>query len=136
MQYILFLLKGDGPVKDILDDSALLDQITDMLNEDPPVSNWKHLARELKIPQGKCKIFEPAEDSSSPTKMLFRSIENCEPDMTFEELVLALVAMKRQDALDVLQKYFSGKLFFNILFFCILLNATEHGHRMNILGFL
>ena len=96
-------------MKDILDHSDLLDQITDLLNEDSPVPNWRHLARELKIPQEKfCKIFEPTEES--PTKLLFRSIENCEPDLTFEELVLALVAMKRQDVLDVLQKYFSSKL--------------------------
>jgi len=47
---------------------------------------------------------------------LFKSIENWEPDLTFEELVLALVAMKRHDVLNVLQKYFSSKLkFFTII---------------------
>ena len=115
------MFKGDEPVKDILNNSDLLDQITDLLNEDPPAPNWRHLARELKIPQEKCKIFEPTEDNNSPTKLLFRSIENCEPDLTFEELVLALVAMKRQDVLDVLQKYFSSKLTFCPLFFLIIM---------------
>lgn len=105
----MFLFEGDEPVKDVLDDSDLLDQITDLLNEDSPSPHWRHLAKELKIPQEKCKIFEPSQDDNSPTKLLFRSIENCEPDLTFEELVLALVAMKRQDALDVLPKYFSGR---------------------------
>lgn len=104
-------------MKDILDHSHLLDQVTDLLNEDSPAPNWRHLARELEIPQEKfCKIFEPTEES--PTKLLFRSIENCEPDLTFEELVLALVAMKRQDVLDVLQKYFSSKLTFCPLCIC------------------
>lgn len=103
-------------MKDILDDSDLLDQITDLLNEDPPAPHWRHLAKELKIPQEKCKIFEPTEDSNSPTKLLFKSIENWEPDLTFEELVLALVAMKRHDVLNVLQKYFSSKLnFFTVV---------------------
>ncbi|XP_078349882.1 uncharacterized protein LOC144634708 isoform X2 [Oculina patagonica] len=101
-------IPGDEPVKGILDDSELLDQITDLLNEDPPSPHWRHLAKELKIPKEKCKIFEPTEDTNSPTKLLFKSIEKCEPDLTFEELVLALVAMKRQDVLDVLQKYFSS----------------------------
>ena len=86
--------------------------MTDLLNEDPPAPHWRHLAKELKIPQEKCKIFEPTEDSHSPTKLLFKSIENWEPDLTFEELVLALVAMKRHDVLSVLQKYFSSKLKF------------------------
>lgn len=106
-------VSGDEPVKGILDDSDLLDQITDLLNEDPPSPHWRHLAKELKIPKEKCKIFEPTEDTNSPTKLLFKSIEKCEPDLTFEELVLALVAMKRQDVLDVLQKYFSSKLKFS-----------------------
>ncbi|XP_022801867.1 uncharacterized protein LOC111339463 [Stylophora pistillata] len=101
-------IPGDEPVKNILDDSDLLDQITDLLNEDPPSPHWRHLAKELKIPQEKCKIFEPTEDVNSPSKLLFKSIERCEPDLTFEELVLALVAMKRQDVLDVLLTYFSS----------------------------
>lgn len=106
-------LSGDELVKNILDDSELLDQITDLLNEDPPHPHWRHLAKELKIPQEKCKIFEPTEDVNSPTKLLFKSIERCEPDLTFEELVLALVAMKRQDVLDVLLTYFSSELIFS-----------------------
>lgn len=110
---ILYVISGDEPVKDILDDSDLLDQITDLLNEDPPAPHWRHLANELKIPQEKCKIFEPTEENNnSPTKLLFKSIGNWEPDLTFEELVLALVAMKRHDVLNVLQKYFSSELKF------------------------
>ena len=112
MLIVCFTFEGDEPVKDILDDSDLLDRITDMLNDDS-THHWRHLARALKIPPEKCKIFEPTEDNNSPTKLLFKSIEKCEPDLTFEELVLALVAMKRQDVLDVLQKYFSSK--FNFL---------------------
>lgn len=112
MLTVCFAFEGDEPVKDILDDSDLLDRITDMLNDDS-THHWRHLARALNIPPEKCRIFEPAEDNNSPTKLLFKSIEKCEPDLTFEELVLALVAMKRQDVLDVLQKYFSSK--FNFL---------------------
>ncbi|XP_068727992.1 uncharacterized protein [Montipora capricornis] len=101
-------IPGDQPIKNILDDSAFVDQIAEVLNDDPPSPNWRHLARELKIPVDKWKVFEPTEDNSSPTRLLFKSIAKCEPDLTFEELVLALVAMKRQDVLDILQKYFSS----------------------------
>lgn len=70
------------------------------------------MAAELKIPEEKFKISKLSEDGSRPTKLLLRSIAKCEPDLTFEELVLALVAMKRQDALDILHKYFLSKLIF------------------------
>lgn len=52
------------------------------------------------------KTFELSEDDSSPTKLLLNRTAKYEPDLTFEELVLALVAMKRQDVLDILYKYF------------------------------
>ena len=107
---------GDDQVKDILDDTDLVEQITDLLNGDPPYPNWRQLAGELGIPDEKCKIFEPVEDNQSPITLLFKSIEKFDPELTFEELILALVAMKRQDALDVLQKYFSSKCVFLLLF--------------------
>ena len=75
----------------------------------------------LKFLWDKWKVFEPTEDNSSPTRLLFKSIAKCEPDLTFEELVLALVAMKRQDVLDILQKYFSSKLHFGFPYFKFLL---------------
>lgn len=92
--------------KNVLDDSLLVDQVSELLNKDPPSPNWRDLAAELEIPVKKLKIFEVSEDDSSPTKLLFKSTAKYEPDLTFEELVLALVAMKRQDVLDILYKYF------------------------------
>ncbi|XP_029195619.2 uncharacterized protein LOC114961184 isoform X2 [Acropora millepora] len=92
--------------KNVLDDSLLVDQVSELLNKDPPSPNWRDLAAELEIPVKKLKIFEFSEDDSSPTKLLLKRTAKYEPDMTFEELVLALVAMKRQDVLDILYKYF------------------------------
>ena len=86
--------------------------MSELLNKDPPSPNWRDLAAELKIPVKKLKIFELSDDDSSPTKLLFKSTAKYEPDLTFEELVLALVAMKRQDVLDILYKYFLSKFIF------------------------
>lgn len=74
------------------------------------------MAAELKIPVEKLKNFELSEDGSSPTKLLLRITAKYEPDLTFEELILALVAMKRQDVLDILHKYFLSKFIYVIFF--------------------
>ena len=109
---LIFFLLGYQLFKNVLDDSLLVDQVSELLNKDPPSPNWRDLAAELEIPVKKLKIFEFSEDDSSPTKLLLKRTAKYEPDMTFEELVLALVAMKRQDVLDILYKYFLSKFIF------------------------
>ena len=109
LRFLFFYLSGDEHVRNILGDTELVDQMTDLLNEEAPAPNWRNLAKELKVPREKCEIFEPTEEQKSPTKLFFRSIEKSEPDLTVEELILALVAMKRQDVLDVLAKYLDSK---------------------------
>jgi hypothetical protein len=93
---------------DILEDTDIIDEITDMLNDDEVGPNWKTLGKELKIPEEKFTIFEPSA-KYSPTKMLLQSIAQCEPDITVDELILALVAMKRHDVIDMLHKHFKSK---------------------------
>ena len=93
----------------ILDDTELMEQISDLLNEDPPLPNWRQVATALTVPQEKCRLFENTDEKRSCTKLLLRELEKSEPDLTVEELILALVAMKRQDAVNVLAKYLDGE---------------------------
>lgn len=91
---------------DILEDTDFIGELTDILNEeDEHGPNWKKLGRELKIPEEKFSIFEP-QSMNSPTKMLLQSIAKCEPDITVDELILALVAMKRHDIIEMMGKHF------------------------------
>ncbi|XP_048587364.1 uncharacterized protein LOC116613981 isoform X2 [Nematostella vectensis] len=99
-------IPGDDPVKAILDDADFMDELTDYLNDDSTAGGWRELAVQLGVPVSKCSIFQSA-GSKSPTALLLRSMEECEPDVTVEELILALVAMKRQDVIQILEKHFN-----------------------------
>ena len=89
-----------------------MDQVSDLLNEQGLVDGktWRHLAKELGVPKEKRRIFEPADDRPSPTKLLLKSVESFDPEITVEELILALVATKRYDVLEALKKYFESGL--------------------------
>lgn len=112
MHQLLLLVSDNDSLKDILDDVELMDQVSDLLNEEGLVDgkNWRHLAKEIGVPRDKRKEFEPTEDRPSPTKLLFDIIETFDPDITVEELILALVAMKRHDVLEAMKKHFESKL--------------------------
>ncbi|KAK3740039.1 hypothetical protein QZH41_005156 [Actinostola sp. cb2023] len=104
---------GEDAIMDILDDTDVIDELTDLLNEeDEEGPNWKKLGRKLNIPERKFSIFEPSTQNS-PTKMLLQSIAQCEPDITVDELILALVAMKRHDVIEMLGKHFRSTQYWN-----------------------
>lgn len=106
---VVYMLTDTDTIDVLLDDLDTLGKVSRLLNKkEPEVLNWRNLAEECDISRD---VYESLEEDcpESPTKLTISYISNNNPQLTVEDLFVAIALIDRKDVLRKLKVYFKGE---------------------------
>ena len=78
--------------------TPIMEEVSDLLDKDGPMKNWKNLSYLMGIPGTTYEDFDTSKGTNrNPTELLFQWIFANKPDFTLEKMVKGLQSIERND---------------------------------------